>query len=46
MIIKIKKIGKMFEIKRILKESVVIRYAKADNLENRVNGLCQGVFNV
>ena len=46
MIIKIKKIGKMFEITRIFKESIIKRYAKADNLESRVNNLCQGVLNV
>lgn len=46
MVIKIRKIGKMFEIKRIYKENVVTRYAKANNVENRVNMLCKGVLYV
>lgn len=46
MIIKIKKIGKMFEIKGIFKENIITRYAKANNINERVNMLCQGVFNV
>ena len=46
MIIKIKKIGKMFEITRIFKENIVTRYAKLNNVEERVNTLCKGVFNV
>lgn len=46
MIIEIKKIGKMFEIKRIFNQSIVVRYAKSNNINERVNMLCQGVFNV
>ena len=46
MIIKIRKIGKIFEITRIFQESIVRRYAKLNNIEERVNVLCQGVFYV
>ena len=40
MIITIKKIGKMFEIKGIFKESIITRYAKAGNINARVCEVC------
>lgn len=36
MIIKIKRIGKMFEIKSICNESVVTRYARSNNIQERI----------
>ena len=47
MIIKIKKIGKFFEIKKICKETVVVRYAKENRIKERITMLLsQGVLNV
>ena len=47
MIIKIRKIGKFFEIKKICNETVVVRYAKESGIKERISMLLsQGVLNV